>query len=42
MSNAAASVVSSITLESAKNLGLGKGKKVTPIIKASNIMLGVD
>lgn len=35
-------VVSSITLEFAKNLGFEKGKKVTAFIKASNLMLGVD
>ena len=35
-------VVSIITLESAKNLKLAKGKDVYAIIKASNVMIGVD
>lgn len=35
-------VVSSITLESSRSLGLEKGKKVTAIVKASNVLLGVD
>jgi molybdopterin-binding protein len=35
-------VVSSITMESAKNLGLAEGKDVTAIIKASNVMLAVE
>lgn len=35
-------IVSSITLESAKNLGLAPGKEVTAIVKASDVMLGVD
>jgi molybdopterin-binding protein len=34
-------IVSSITLDSAKNLGLAAGKEVTVIIKASDVMLGV-
>ncbi|MAN80803.1 MAG: hypothetical protein CMM77_15095 [Rhodospirillaceae bacterium] len=33
-------IVSSITLDSAKNLGLAAGKEVTVIIKASDVMLG--
>ena len=33
--------VSSITLDSARNLGLAAGKEVTVIIKASDVMLGV-
>lgn len=35
-------IVSVITKTSAKNLGLKKGKEVYAIIKASNVMLGVD
>ena len=35
-------VVSIITLESAKNLKLAKGKEVYAIIKASNVMIGID
>jgi len=35
-------VVSVITKSSAKRLGLKKGKEVYAIIKASNVMLGVD
>lgn len=35
-------IVSVITRASAKNLGLKKGKKVYAIVKASNVMLGVD
>jgi len=35
-------MVSVITKTSAKNLGLKKGKKVYAIVKASNVMLGVD
>ena len=34
-------IVSSITLDSARNLGLAAGKEVTIIIKASDVMLGV-
>lgn len=34
-------IVSSITLESAKGLKLKKGSDVTVIIKASDVMLGV-
>jgi molybdopterin-binding protein len=33
-------VVSSITLESVKNLGIAPGKEVTVIVKASDVMLG--
>jgi molybdopterin-binding protein len=35
-------VVSVITKVSARNLGLKKGKEVYAIIKASNVILGVD
>ena len=35
-------VVSIITKESAEKLGLAKGKEVYAIIKASNVMIGVD
>jgi molybdopterin-binding protein len=35
-------VVSIITKESAENLALVKGKEVYAIIKASNVMIGVD
>jgi len=35
-------IVSIITKESAQNLKLSKGKKVYAIIKASNVMIGVD
>jgi molybdopterin-binding protein len=35
-------VVSIITKESASNLKLAKGKAVYAIIKASNVMIGVD
>jgi len=35
-------IVSIITKESAKNLGLRKGKEAYAIIKASNVMIGVD
>jgi len=35
-------VVSSITMESVRNLGLSKGSAVTAIIKASNVMLAVN
>ena len=37
-----AEVVSIITKESADNLGLAPGKQVYAIIKASNVMVGVD
>ncbi|MEQ9557378.1 MAG: TOBE domain-containing protein [Rhodospirillales bacterium] len=33
-------IVSSITLDSVRNLGLAAGKEVTVIIKASDVMLG--
>ncbi|MCF3631135.1 TOBE domain-containing protein [Thalassospiraceae bacterium LMO-SO8] len=33
-------IVSSITLDSVKTLGLAAGKEVTVIIKASDVMLG--
>ena len=35
-------VVAIITKESADNLGLAKGKDVYAVIKASNVMIGVD
>jgi len=35
-------IVSSITLESARNLGLAAGKDATAIVKASSVMLAVD
>ena len=35
-------VVSIITKESAQNLKLAKGKAVYAVIKASNVMIGVD
>jgi molybdopterin-binding protein len=35
-------IVSVITKASVKSLGLKKGKKVYAIVKASNVMLGVD
>ncbi|HOG81649.1 MAG TPA: molybdopterin-binding protein [Smithellaceae bacterium] len=35
-------VVSIITKSSAKTLGLKKGKAVYAVIKASNVMIGVD
>jgi molybdopterin-binding protein len=35
-------IVSIITKTSAENLGLEEGKPVYAIIKASNVMLGVD
>jgi molybdopterin-binding protein len=35
-------VVSTITMESAKSLGLAVGKEVYAIIKASSVMIGVD
>jgi len=37
-----AEIVSIITKDSADNLGLMVGKEVYAIIKASNIMIGVD
>jgi molybdopterin-binding protein len=37
-----AEIVSVITKESAANLALETGKQVYAIIKASNVMLGVD
>lgn len=37
-----AEIVSIITKESANNLNLRKGKAVYAIIKASNVMIGVD
>ncbi len=37
-----AEVVSIITKTSAEALGLKKGKKVYAVIKASNVMIGVD
>jgi molybdopterin-binding protein len=37
-----AQVVSIITKESAENLGLVVGKQAYAIIKASNVMIGVD
>jgi molybdopterin-binding protein len=37
-----AEIVSVITKESAANLGLETGKSVYAIVKASNVMLGVD
>ena len=37
-----AEVVSIITKESAQNLGLASGKDAYAIIKASNVMIGVD
>ncbi len=37
-----AEVVSIITKASAKNLKLTKGKTVYAVVKASNVMLGVD
>ena len=35
-------IVSIITKESAQNLKLAKGKAVYAVIKASNVMIGVD
>ena len=35
-------IVSVITKESVKTLGLKKGKKVYAVVKASNVMLAVD
>jgi molybdopterin-binding protein len=37
-----AEVVSIITMESMKSLGLAVGKDAYAIIKASNVMIGVD
>ncbi len=37
-----AEIVSIITKESADNLGLASGKQVYAIIKASNVMVGID
>jgi molybdopterin-binding protein len=37
-----AEVVSIITKESAESLGLKEGKDVYAVIKASNVMIGVD
>jgi molybdopterin-binding protein len=37
-----AEVVSIITKESAEKLGLAAGKDVYAIIKASNVMIGID
>jgi molybdopterin-binding protein len=37
-----AEVVSIITKESANSLGLKRGKQVYAIIKASNVMVGID
>ena len=35
-------IVSIITKQSAERMGLAKGKEVYAIIKASNVMIGVD
>ncbi|MBN2169572.1 MAG: TOBE domain-containing protein [Actinobacteria bacterium] len=40
--NGGTEVVSIITKESAANLGLAEGKEVYAVIKASNVMIGVD
>jgi molybdopterin-binding protein len=37
-----AEIVSIITKESAENLKLKKGKAVYAVIKASNVMIGID
>ncbi len=37
-----AQVVSIITKESAENLGLAPGKQAYAVIKASNVMIGVE
>jgi len=35
-------IVSIITQESAEKLGIGKGKEVYAVIKASNVMIAID
>jgi molybdopterin-binding protein len=35
-------IVSIITQESAKKLGIGTGKEVYAVIKASNVMIAID
>jgi len=35
-------IISIITKESAEKLGLGKGKEVYAVIKASNVMVAID
>jgi len=35
-------IVAVVTLSSVKNLGLSEGSSVSAIIKASNVMLGVE
>ena len=35
-------IVSIITIDSAKNLGLEPGKEVYAVVKASNVMVAVD
>jgi molybdopterin-binding protein len=35
-------IISTITKESAEKLGLGKGKAVYAVIKASNVMVAID
>jgi len=37
-----AEIVSIITVESAERLGLAPGKEVYAIIKASNVMIGIE
>jgi molybdopterin-binding protein len=37
-----AEIVSIITKESAERLGLAAGKEVYAIVKASNVMIGID
>lgn len=37
-----AEIVSVITKESAENLGLAVGKEAYAVIKASNVMIGID